>query len=393
MNISFGNRGIIGQSRAKESAERILASGRISHSYIISGPPGVGKTAFALAFAEAINGINNLSELGEQAFSRKSTWFNHPDIKVFLPFPKDVGIQEMYERLEMLSKDPYEIVSFLQRPSMGGSGSKNKQAFYHIDYFREIIRPQVFLKPNEGKRTVIILTEIETMKKEAANAFLKILEEPNDRVMFILTTASYESLLPTITSRCQHIPLSTLKEEEIRQGLMNIDGLNADEATYLARISGGNYAATRFYDTEQLKSDREDVVNYLRLAYSHDAVGLTKLTQNWQTSHNIESLIALTNLIEIYIRDLIVYRETGNDTLITNIDQIESIRKFVSTLKKARLEEMIAEVNGFRPMLRQNVNAKLIFVVLAFRFFNLMRGYDIPIPQEENHKHLAAFVP
>lgn len=391
MNISFGNRGIIGQSRAKESVERILASGRISHSYIISGPPGVGKTAFALAFAEAINGIDNLSELGEQAFSRKSTWFNHPDIKVFLPFPKDVGIQEMYERLEMLSKDPYEIVSFLQRPSMGGGG-KNKQAFYHIDYFREIIRPKVFLKPNEGKRTVLILTEIETMKKEAANAFLKILEEPNERVMFILTTESYESLLPTITSRCQHIALSTLKEDEIKQGLINIDGMNDDEASYLARISGGNYAATRFYDTEQLKSDREDVVNYMRLAYSQDAVGLTTLIQNWQTSHNIESLIALTNLIEIYIRDLLVYRETGKDTLITNIDQIESVRKFVSTLQKARLEEMISELNSIRPMLRQNVNAKLIFVVLAFRFFNLMRGYDIPIPSEENHQHLAAFV-
>ncbi|MEQ8523083.1 DNA polymerase III subunit delta' C-terminal domain-containing protein [Gracilimonas sp.] len=392
MNIKFGNRRIIGQSRAKEQVERMLSSERISHAYLLSGPSGVGKTAFALAFAEAINGIDHLSDLGEHKTSKKSSWFTHPDIHVFIPKPTSAKTEELRDRLELLSKDPYEIIDFSQRPSLDDESSKNLQAFYPIDYFRDDIRPIAKLKPNEGNRAVIILTQVETMRKETANAFLKLLEEPSDRLMFILTTESYESLLPTITSRCQHIPLGALKDKEVEQGLIEVDGLEPDAAAYLARVSNGNYAMTRFFDVSKLKENRESVVEYLRMAFSQDANGLSTLVQDWQSSHNIEGLIAMTNLIEMYIRDLMVYRETGNKKFVTNIDQLESIQKFVKALDDARLEEMITHLDEFRPALRQNVNPKLIFIVLALRFSTLMRGLDPVIPDEENWKHVPAFV-
>lgn len=391
MDIKFGNRRIIGQNRAKEQVERMLSSGRISHAYLFSGPAGVGKTAFALALAEAINGIEHLSDLGEYKTSKKSSWFTHPDIHVFIPKPTSAKTEELRDRLELLTKDPYEIVSFSQRPSLDDESSKNLQAFYPIDYFREDIRPIAKLKPNEGNRIIVILTQVETMRKETANAFLKLLEEPSDRLMFILTTENYESLLPTITSRCQHIPLGTLKDKEVEQGLIEVDGLQADEAAYLARVSGGNYAMTRFFDIQKLKENRESVVQYMRMAFSQDAIGLSKLVQDWQSSNNIEGLISITNLIEMYIRDLMVYRETGNKKFITNIDQIESIEKFVKSLDDARLEEMIKHLDSYRPALRQNVNPKLIFIVLALRFSPLMRGLDPVIPDEENWKHVPAF--
>jgi DNA polymerase-3 subunit delta' len=392
MNIKFGNRRIIGQNRAKEQVERMLASERISHAYLLSGPTGVGKTAFALALAEAINGVEHLSDLGEFKHSKKSSWFTHPDIHVFIPKPTSAKTEELRDRLELLSKDPYEIINFSQRPSLDDESSKNLQAFYPIDYFREDIRPIAKLKPNEGDRIVIILTQVETMRKETANAFLKLLEEPSDRLMFILTTESYESLLPTITSRCQHIPLGALKDKEVEQGLIEVDGVEPDAAAYLARVSNGNYAMTRFFDVSKLKENRESVVNYLRMAFSQDATGLSTLVQDWQSSNNIEGLIALTNLIEMYIRDLMVYRETGNKKFITNIDQLESIEKFVKALDDARLEEMISHLDEFRPALRQNVNPKLIFIVLALRFSTLMRGLDPIIADEDNWKHVPAFV-
>lgn len=392
MNIKFGNRRLIGQQRAKEQIERMLESERIGHAYLISGPSGSGKTAFALALAEAINGIDHLSDLGEYTKSKKSSWFPHPDIHIFIPKPTSAGIDEMRQRLELLSKDPYEIISFAQRPSIDDDGSsKNLQAFYPVDYFREEIRPAARFRPNEGDRVVIIMTQVETMRKETANAFLKLLEEPSDRLMFILTTESYENLLPTITSRCQHIPLGTLSPKEVEQGLIDIDGLSTEDASYLARVSGGNYAMTRFFDVSRLKQDRESVIQYLRLAFSQDALELSKLCQDWQSSYNIEGLIALSNLMEMYIRDLFVFRETGNEKLIVNIDQLESVKKFVSALQDARLEEMVSEIDQIRVMLRQNVSPKLIFTVLALRFSNLMRGADPFIPKHENWKHLPAF--
>lgn len=393
MELEFGNRRLIGQLRAKEQVERMLSSERIGHAYLISGPSGVGKTAFALAFAEAINGIDHLSDLGDQKISQKSSWFTHPDIHVFIPKPTSAKVEEIRERLELLSADPYEVISFAQRPSINDSSvSKNLQAFYPVDYFRDEIRPVTRLRPNEGKRVVVIMTQVETMRKETANAFLKLLEEPSDRLMFILTTESYENLLPTITSRCQHIPLGTLSSGEVEQGLINVDGLDTEDAAYLARVSGGNYAMTRFFDVDRLKQDRDAIVSYLRYSYVQDAVELTKLAQDWQSAHNIEGLISITNLMEMYIRDLIIYKETQNENLLTNIDQLDSIKKFVSSLTDARLEDMIHEVDQVRPMLKQNVSPKLTLTVLALRFSNLMRGNNPFIPAEENWKHLPAFV-
>ena len=392
MNIKFGNRRLIGQHRAKEQVQRMLASERIGHAYLISGPSGVGKTAFALGLAEAINGIDHLSDLGEFKTSKKSSWFSHPDIHVYIPKPTSAKFEELRPRMELLADDPYEVISFAQRPSIDkDDSSKNLQAFYPVDYFRDDIRPVARLRPNEGNRVVVIMTQVETMRKETANAFLKLLEEPSDRLMFILTTESYESLLPTITSRCQHIPLGTLSPKEVEQGLIEVDKLSTHDASYLARVSNGNYAMTRFFDVSRLKEDRESMVNFLRLSYSQDAKGLSKIVQDWQSSFNIEGLISLTNLMEMYIRDLIVYKETKNESLITNVDQIDSIIKFVGALDNAQLEAMITEIDSTRPMLRQNVSPKLLFTVLGLRFSNLMRGVDPYIPTNENWKHLPAF--
>ncbi|HKK46098.1 MAG TPA: DNA polymerase III subunit delta' C-terminal domain-containing protein [Balneolaceae bacterium] len=392
LTFNFGDRRLVGQQFAREQIERIINSGRISHAYLFSGPPGVGKTAFTLAFAELINGVDNLTTLGNQAFSKKSSWFTHPDIHVFLPVPSSVSVEELRSRLELLREDPYEVVDFSLRPSLTDDDStKNKRAFYPIDYFREEIRPTAYYKPNEGRKTVVIMTGIDNMRKEAANAFLKLLEEPSEDLMFILTTNHTEALLPTIISRCQHIQLSPLKTNEIEKALIKQDGLPKDDAAYLARVSGGNYAMTRFFDVGTLKKTREEIIEYLRYAYVQDAVSITETAQNWQSHQNLEGQIAILNVMEVFLRDLLVYRSTQNNMLVTNADQLDVIQKFCETLSEARLQDMIAHVNECKPMIYQNVQPKLIFTALALRFSSLMRGKDPYIAKTDSWKHLPAF--
>lgn len=393
----FGNRRLIGQDNAREQLQRIIQSGRTSHAYLFTGPSGVGKTAFTLAFAEILNGIDNLTGLKNRAFSKKSSWFNHPDIHLFIPLPKTVTdskhkiSEEMRNRLSLLAKDPYDIVDFKFRPVLNdNSSSKNKQAFYPIRYFHEEMRPKINLKPNEGRYTVVIITEIETMKKEAANAFLKVLEEPPGKVVFLLTASGTEQLLPTIISRCQHIRLNPLSETEITEALIKFDGIDKNDAGYLARISGGNYAMTKFYDLDVLRQSRQQVINFLRLAYLQDAKPIMSLIQEWQGKLNTENQIALCNTIEMMLRDLMIYRETKNGDLITNIDQIDVIRKFCDSLENARIQEMIRHLQDLKGLLYQNVQLKLILTVLAFRFSFLMRGMDPVISENEAWRHLPA---
>lgn len=391
-NISFGDRRIVGQQSTKHQVEKILRSGRLSHAYLITGPSGVGKTAFALALAEIVNGIDHLTDLKGNAASKKSSWFTHPDIHLFLPMPSTTGADELQNRLQLLAEDPYEIVDFMLRPALNDAGSgKNRRAFYAIDYFHEVIRPRTVYKPNEGRRTVIILTGIDTMRKSTANAFLKLLEEPSDEILFLLTASKTDQMLPTIISRCQQIRLQALSHEEISQGLIEYDGLKPGEASFLARLADGNYSLTRFFDAETLKKTRDESIDFLRYSYTQQVPELLQIIKKWNTKLNKENQIALCNTLEHLLRDILVYRETQNETLVTNIDQLPVIRKFCDNMVDARLDEMIEHLQHLKGLLYQNVQFKLILTALSFRYAYLMRGNEPAISSSDPWRHLPAY--
>ena len=106
-NLDIGRHRVVGQKMARDHLRKILNSGRLSHAYLFSGPPGIGKKALGLAFAEVINGISNLTELGQFTFSKKSSWFTHPDIHLFIPLPTGVSRSELTDRVALLAGDPY----------------------------------------------------------------------------------------------------------------------------------------------------------------------------------------------------------------------------------------------------------------------------------------------
>lgn len=394
LEFSFGDQELVGQQRTRQRLTKVIKSDRISHAYLFSGPKGIGKKAFAMAFAELLNGVSNITSLGEQKFSKKSSWFTHPDIHLFLPMPSSYKFSDLTERLELLKEDPYDIVDFSLRPSLSDEdSSKNLRAFYPIDYFRDDIRPVARLKPNEGEKTVIIISNIEQMRERSANAFLKLLEEPSEDLIFILTTDNQQALLPTIISRCQLISMSPLKTSEIRDALIQKDGYDKEDAQYLARISGGNYSLTKFFDIENLKAIRDDVVSFLREAYQLNTVKITDMAAEWNKNQTREAQIAILNTMEVFIHDLLTYRESGNSKWITNFDQIDSIKNFVANIPEARLTEMISTIHELRPNLQQYVQAKIVFTVLGIRFFYLMRDKDPEISQENNWKHIPAYIP
>lgn len=386
----FAKNSVLGQDKVKQEISKILESGRLVHAYLLAGPPGVGKKPLALAFAEAVNGVSNLTSLGNAAFSTKSSWMNHPDIHVFIPIPRELSKTEFNTRIRMLADDPYAVIDFANRPDLNDDTSKNRRAFYPIAYFREDVRPAFFLRPNEGRKNIIILTGIENMHESASNAFLKVLEEPPDDVLIIMTTDNLNALLPTILSRCQVLKCTGLTTDEISDGLITRDGLSKEDAGYMARISGGNYAIARFWDVKQVKSLRSDIVKFLRMSFTLDATEILNLVATWVENNNTEGQIVILNLLEVFLKDIMVYMHTSNESLLVNSDQIEVIARFVQSMASARVESMIVQIDSARTMLRQNVAGKYVFTVIAIRFGYLMRGLETPIPASEPWLHLPA---
>src|SRR5690625_7939661 len=110
--IQFGNRRLVGQQNAREQISRIIASKRTGHAYLFTGPKGSGKMAFALAFAEVINGIDHFTDLKGGAFSKKSSSINHPDIHVFFKIPENTSKSEIHVRIGILHKYQHKIIDY-----------------------------------------------------------------------------------------------------------------------------------------------------------------------------------------------------------------------------------------------------------------------------------------
>jgi DNA polymerase III subunit delta' len=389
----FADDTLIGQSKAKETISRALRSDRLHHAYLFAGPEGSGKKVAALAMAEAINGISNLSDLGSESWSKKSTWLNHPDIHLFIPTPSSVSFSDLQQRIAMLAEDPYSMVDFGNMPDLNGQEkSKNRKSFYPLAYYEKEIRPAAFLSPNEGFRTVIIITQIETMRKEVTNAFLKLLEEPPDNVMFILTTDQPDMLLPTIISRCQLIPFTPVSREDIEYDLVTNRAYDQGNARYLSRVCGGNYAMTRFFDHENLKSSREKIIQFLRASYAVDAVSIVEIAEIWNKELNNDATIDLLNMMEVFLRDIMIWSITKVEDHLINVDQFEVIKNFSEKLPKARIPEMIAELADLKRHMIFNVNIRLLFIVLGLRYARLMRGLDKIISLEQEWKHFPHLV-
>ena len=190
---------IVGHDWAVRLLRRSLATGRMAHAYLFSGPPQIGKTSLALAWAQALNCTQAEPPCGQCASCLKVARNTHPDTQ--------------------------SIVG-------QGAGQSIK-----IDQIRTLQREAV-LAPYEGQYRVFILQDMDKASTEAANSLLKTLEEPPSHVVLVLTAVHPEALPDTVVSRCQQFGLRPVARHRIEQAL-KARGLAAPQALLLAQLSGG----------------------------------------------------------------------------------------------------------------------------------------------------------
>ena len=382
---------VIGQERPVEALRRAVAGGRVAHAYLFHGPHGTGKRAAGLAFAQALQcegpGGGDGRPCGACRACQKMQRGVHPDVHVLFPHPKGTSEEDRAERKELLSQNPYAEISYARRPSLSDpSDTSNKQAFYSVDRVHEELLRPMSLKPLEGRYKVALLTEAEQMHPKAANAFLKLLEEPPPQTVFLLTTAHADRLLPTITSRCQRLRFAPLGAEALAGALVRREDLDDERAQMLARMADGSYTrALELTTNGELLEHRRLVLDFFRQAYTQDA---TRLAEGVEEIRRLgrERAKGLLDLMLRWVRDLLLVRTLGpEEAPLVNVDQAEAAERFCENLPQADLEAMARLIEEARRLAGRNVNLGLLLTALAQALGRAMRGRSarlyVPLPE------------
>ena len=190
---------LVGHEQAREQVLRAFAGGRPHHAWLISGAPGVGKATLAWHLARLL-----LAFPGESIAEA--------------PVEGVVADHPVFHQLAAGAHPDF----FLLRRSRDKKGRlrarmavEDARALGHF----------LSLKAGLGGRRVVVVDVADEMNRETANAILKVLEEPPEETFFFLLAHAPGRLLPTIRSRCLHVPLSALSSEQVRAALEGLEAL------------------------------------------------------------------------------------------------------------------------------------------------------------------------
>lgn len=193
--------------RADTAADIRVSSGTMTHAWLITGPPGSGRSIAALCFAAALQCTSDGTPgCGECRACTTTMAGTHADVRRIIPEGLSIGVGEMREIVQIASR-----------------------------------------RPGTGRWQVVLVEDADRLTEGAANALLKVVEEPPASTVFLLCAPSVdpEDIAITLKSRCRHVALVTPRLEAIAGVLMDIDGLPEAEATWAASVSGGHVGRAR----------------------------------------------------------------------------------------------------------------------------------------------------
>mgnify|MGYP005839827971 CR=1 FL=1 len=192
----------------RAALEAAWASGRMHHAWLLAGPDGVGKRAFALAAARMVlAGSSSMDVPDDHQAARLLAANSHPD----------------FRRVE---------------PGLTGRGER-RSAVIAVDEVRAM-QSVLHLAPSIARWRVVLVDPADAMHAPSANALLKSLEEPPANTLFLLISHAPGRLLPTIRSRCRRLRFGPLPEEAVRAMLAQLlPGDDPGELDRLAMLAEG----------------------------------------------------------------------------------------------------------------------------------------------------------
>lgn len=220
------------------------------------------------------------------------------------------------------------------------------------------------MKPYEAKFRIVIISDAQTMNPESGNALLKVLEEPPDRTILILTAIQTSELLPTVLSRCQHIRFNPIPRDDLEALLIEKEGFDPNEAKIMAVLANGSFSKARFLRRPLKQTDWTHWRNWLLSAsglYQPETVSSKPvsflLAFAEQLALNKEILLDALAVLISWLRDLVICKFCPEK--IINKDLADEIQAVSPTVTVASLLSKIDAIQTAQKSIQANANLRL----------------------------------
>ncbi len=326
--------------------QRSLAERRLHHAYLFAGPAHLGKTTLALQFTQALNCEADPPPCGDCNSCARIASALHADV---------------------------------QRISVDPAAAEGPRTVIGIESIRDLIS-SAYLRPYEGRSRVFIIHDADRMSHDAANALLKVLEEPPPNVFILLLSDNPEAILPTVRSRCQTLEFSPLQIDEVAGILRAEESVPDDQAEALARLSRGclgwAIAASRdntLYAVVHQRLERiADIAEAgleARFSYADD------LARRFQRDRSAarEELYAWLR----WMRDILLIQH-GQTASIVNLSWRSTLERQAAALSPAQVVRWTRNIEQTIERLDRNANPRLALEALMIESPRLSQPAQSP---------------
>lgn len=235
------------QEAVKSSKNKGDQTQAMTHAWLFTGPPGSGRSNAAIAFAAAL-------------------------------VCKDGGCSKCVDCMSTITGAHADVELI-----------KTEGLSIKIDEIRDLIS-RASWAPSVATWRVVVIEDADRLTDSAANALLKVVEEPGLRTVWLLCAPTLTDVLPTIRSRCRHLSLRTPSTKAITNLLMERDSIDAATAEFVAKASGGHIGRARRLATDT--NAKESRKNIMKLPFTiKDIASAFKAAQNLVEAAKADALV------------------------------------------------------------------------------------------------------
>lgn len=353
---------IIGQQEMAQRLIRLADEQRLPHAMMLCGPDGAGKMALAINLALHILSSGPYKSKGAR---HPDMHFSFPTIKLkkwnaeYKPVSNDF-IEQWHEMLEQGSY--FSLAQWME-----AMNAENQQAVITVGEANDLTA-KLTMKSNQGGWKISIIWLPERMNLECANKMLKLIEEPPAQTLFIMVCREPEKLLETIRSRVQRFDIKPIAQEDMKQALIAQRMLDEQDATRIARLSGGNWIAA----LEELNAGGENklffdyFVTLMRKAYVKDLKDLKRWSENVAALGREEQKRMLIYFLKM-AREAFMYNFRKPELTYMTKEEESFCKKFARFVNEGNI---LGFQELYQTALRdigQNANTKMVFFDITMK--------------------------